>query len=92
MPTPKSESRKTSGSGQPAAQPPPALPSSLTPGHITIVDKDGHVIVYKVKKGDTLWGISERYTGSGFNYPDMAKDNEIDNPDLIYPKQKIRVK
>jgi nucleoid-associated protein YgaU len=98
MPTPKSESRNLSGAELPAALPPPAsnpmpaMPSGLIPGHITIVDKDGKVIVYKVKRGDTLWGISKRYTGSGFNYPDMAKDNEIDNPDLIFPKQKIRVK
>ncbi|MCI5142630.1 MAG: LysM peptidoglycan-binding domain-containing protein, partial [Candidatus Electrothrix sp. ATG1] len=44
---------------------------------------------HTVSKGDTLWKISEQYTGSGFNYPDVAKKNKIPNPDLIYPKQQV---
>ncbi len=47
--------------------------------------------VYEVKKGDTLWHISKRFTGNPFNYPRVAKDNKIANPDLIFPKQKIRI-
>lgn len=48
-------------------------------------------VVYKVKKGDTLYKITERYTGDGWNYPKVARENEIPNPDLIYPEQKIKV-
>ncbi|RWX52156.1 Chemotaxis signal transduction protein [Candidatus Electrothrix marina] len=44
---------------------------------------------HTVSKGDTLWEISEQYTGSGFNYPDVAKKNKITNPDLIYPDQQV---
>ena len=44
---------------------------------------------HTVNKGDTLWDISEQYTGSGFNYPDVAKKNKIANPDLIYPAQQV---
>jgi hypothetical protein len=44
---------------------------------------------HTVNKGDTLWGISEQYTGSGFNYLDVAKKNRIINPDLIYPDQQV---
>ncbi len=44
---------------------------------------------HTVSKGDTLWEISEQYTGSGFNYPDVAKKNKITNPDLIYPNQQV---
>jgi nucleoid-associated protein YgaU len=58
---------------------------------IRITDEDGRTRIYEVKRGDTLWGISERYTGSGFNYPDVARENQIPNPDLIYPRQKIKV-
>lgn len=47
--------------------------------------------VYIVVKGDTLWIISERFTGSPFNYPRIAGENRIANPDLIYPGQKIRL-
>jgi nucleoid-associated protein YgaU len=48
--------------------------------------------VYKVKKGDTLWDISEYYTGDPFNYPMIAADNEIKNPDFILPGQRILLK
>ncbi|MGB5685597.1 MAG: chemotaxis protein CheW [Candidatus Electrothrix sp.] len=44
---------------------------------------------HTVSKGDTLWKISEQYTGSGFNYPDVAKKNKIANPDMIYPNQQV---
>ncbi|MCI5158509.1 MAG: LysM peptidoglycan-binding domain-containing protein [Candidatus Electrothrix sp. AUS1_2] len=46
---------------------------------------------HTVSKGETLWKISEQYTGSGFNYPDVAKKNKISNPDLIYPDQQVEL-
>jgi chemotaxis signal transduction protein len=48
--------------------------------------------VYVVKKDDTLWSISERYTGTPFNYPRIAGENRIADPDLIFPGQRIRLK
>lgn len=56
---------------------------------------------YKVKKGDDLWHISERYYNSGYNYVDIAKTNKLANPsaievgqDLVIPKvaSKVEVK
>ena len=44
-------------------------------------------IQYKVKSGDTLWAIAARYLGSGTKYPQIASDNNIKNPNLIYPGQ-----
>lgn len=44
---------------------------------------------YTVKKGDTLSGIANKY---GTTYQKLAKDNNIKNPDLIYPDQKVEVK
>jgi len=49
-------------------------------------------VVYNVKKGDTLYRITERYTGDGWNYPKVARENEIPNPDLIFPDQKINIR
>lgn len=46
-------------------------------------------IYYTVKKGDTLSGIAARY---GTTYQKLAKTNNIKNPNLIYPGQKIRIK
>jgi chemotaxis signal transduction protein/nucleoid-associated protein YgaU len=48
--------------------------------------------VYVVRKDDTLWSISERYTGTPFNYPRIAGENRIADPDLIFPGQRIRLK
>ncbi len=47
--------------------------------------------IYSVRKGDTLYSITERYTGDGWNYPRIARENKIHNPDLIFPDQKIKV-
>jgi hypothetical protein len=42
---------------------------------------------YIVVPGDTLWGISERYTDSPWRWPDLWNMNkeQIRNPHLIYP-------
>lgn len=46
---------------------------------------------YKVKSGDTLWGIAKRELGDGEKYKDLAKLNNISNPNLIYPNQELRL-
>ncbi len=48
--------------------------------------------VYQVKQGDTLWSISRRFTGSPYNYPRVARDNGIEDPDLIFPGQKVQIR
>lgn len=44
---------------------------------------------YIVVAGDTLWGISKRFYGSGSLYPIIVEANNIKNPNLIYPEQKL---
>ncbi len=44
--------------------------------------------VYTVKKGDTLSGIAARY---GLNWRMLASINNIQNPNRIYPGQKIKL-
>jgi nucleoid-associated protein YgaU/chemotaxis signal transduction protein len=46
---------------------------------------------YIVQKGDTLWSIARRFTGNPFNYPRIAGENRIADPDLIFPGQRIRL-
>lgn len=48
-----------------------------------------HETIYIVKKGDTLSAIAKKY---GTTYQKIAKDNNIENPNLIYPNQKIIIK
>jgi LysM repeat protein len=54
-----------------------------------ITDNVSHEIIYIVKKGDTLSGIAKKYNTT---YQKLAKDNNIENPNLIYPNQKIIIK
>ena len=44
---------------------------------------------YTVKAGDNLWKIAGEFMNDNYKYPDIAKHNNISNPDLIYPGQKI---
>lgn len=44
-----------------------------------------------VKKGNTLSGLSKKYSGRGYYYPQILLFNQIKNPHRIYPGQVIRV-
>lgn len=45
--------------------------------------------IYIVKSGDTLSGIAQKYKTT---YQKIANDNNIKNPNLIYPGQKLVIK
>jgi nucleoid-associated protein YgaU len=44
---------------------------------------------YTVKAGDTLWDISQQVYGDPYAWSTVARANNLDNPDLIYPGQKF---
>ncbi|MCS5693326.1 peptidoglycan-binding protein LysM [Cyanobium sp. FGCU-6] len=46
-----------------------------------------------VQSGDTLWGIAERAYGNGARYTEIFEANRevIEDPDLIFPGQKLRI-
>jgi len=48
---------------------------------------------YTIRKGDTLWGISERFVSDPFYWPNLWSKNQfITNPHLIYPGQKVIIR
>lgn len=44
-----------------------------------------------VKEGEDLWGISEKYYGTGFNWVDIAEANNISSPNLIEEGQTLQI-
>ena len=49
-------------------------------------------VYYTVKKGDTLWDLSKRFSNSSWRWPGMWNDNkQLTNPHQIYPGQKLKL-
>ena len=47
---------------------------------------------YVIKKGDTLWGISQRFLKDSGYWPDLWANNPfIGNPHFIYPGQRVAI-
>ena len=44
---------------------------------------------HKVEKGEDLWKIAEKYYGSGYNWVDIAAENNIVNPDMVMAEQEL---
>lgn len=49
-------------------------------------------IYYTVKKGDTLWDISNRYFNTHWRWPQIWSENQqIMNPHRIFPGERLRL-
>jgi len=47
---------------------------------------------YVIKKGDTLWGISQRFLADPYYWPNLWANNpDLKNPHFIYPGQKLEI-
>ena len=46
---------------------------------------------YKVKKGDDLWHISEKFYNSGYNYVDIIKENKLPKSGVIYAGNELKI-
>lgn len=52
------------------------------------ITKDGE---YMVQKNDSLWKIAEKIYNDGYKWTEIAKENGIKNPSLIYSGQKLKL-
>lgn len=55
------------------------------------VEPTEKVLVHTVVGGDTLSQLSLDYLGAAERYPEIAHDNEIPNPDLIFVGQEVKI-
>ncbi len=67
-------------------------PNLIYTGEILKIDagalsNEGY-LTYRIKSGDTLWSIARRYNTTVEN---LVKINNIENPNLIYPNQIIKI-
>lgn len=46
---------------------------------------------HTVEAGETLWDIAEKTIGSGYNWVDIAKENNMANPDVVTEGTKLTI-
>jgi nucleoid-associated protein YgaU len=74
-----------------------------TIGEVKLIEEEGGLMpeglpmTYKVQVGDNLWKIAEKYYSSGYNWVDIAKENNLVNAnrllvdqELVLPKVAVR--
>lgn len=65
-------------------------PQTVTTGQK--VPKDGILVrEIEVRKGDTLYDLSRKFSGRGMYYPQILLFNSIKNPNLIYPGNTLKI-
>lgn len=61
----------------------------IYPGQVLKLTESSPSLYYTVVSGDTLSEIAEKYNTT---YQDIARLNNISNPNLIYPGQKLKIR
>ena len=66
-------------------------------GELKLVEEGGKLVpeglptTYKVQKGDHLWKIAEKFYGSGYNWVDISKENNLVTPNLLFVDQELNL-
>jgi hypothetical protein len=70
----------------------PAFPGSQPAAQDQPTVKYETGFYYTIQKGDTLWDLSQKFSDTPWQWPEMWNENsQIANPHQIYPGQRIRL-
>ncbi|MBU1084800.1 MAG: LysM peptidoglycan-binding domain-containing protein [Candidatus Beckwithbacteria bacterium] len=64
---------------------------------VTLVEEDGKLIpeglpkTHTVTKGEHLWSIAEKYYETGYNWVDIAKANNLINPEILQEGMELTI-
>lgn len=69
------------------------LAAMVFAGFQTVFAQSDEPTIYVIEKGDTLWGLSDRFLKDPYYWPDLWARNpqQITNPHLIFPGQRVKV-
>jgi LysM repeat protein len=69
------------------------LLSMVFSGFQTVFAQIDEPTIYVIQKGDTLWGLSDKFLKDPYYWPDLwaANPKHITNPHLIFPGQRLKV-
>ena len=73
----------------------PAPEAAKTESTVNLVEENGQLVPdqlpvkHMVMSGEDLWHISEKYFESGYNWVDIAKENELANANVITAGQEL---
>jgi len=71
--------------------------ATTKPGEVKLIEEEGKIVpeglptTHKVEAGEHLWGIAEKYFGSGYNWVDIAKENNLANPNQLLVGQELTI-
>lgn len=89
-PPPATPSPAPSSAPAPAAAPVSAVPTPLSPS--TVRMRADAPLEYVVQKGDTLWGIANKFMLDPWQWPEVWYVNDqVRNPHQIYPGDRLRL-
>ncbi len=69
----------------------------IVPGEVRFVEEGGNFypeglpVTHEVAAGEHLWAIAEKYYGSGYNWVDIAEENNLINPDQLLVGQELTI-